>query len=72
MNRLKTQLNFVMSWNHIWRRNQNEDKSEVNLVKQIPDFDTELDQSISFVFESEITKKALVRPPFDNFANILL
>lgn len=51
---------------------QNENKLGVNGVKQIPDFDTELDQSISFVFESEITKKALVRPPFDNFANILL
>lgn len=51
---------------------QNEDKSEVNVVKQIPDFDTELDQSINFIFESEITKKALIAPPFNNFTNILL
>lgn len=58
-----------------WIRNRlvhEVDAFDENLVKQIPDFDTELDQSISFIFESEITKKALVRSPFDNFANILL
>lgn len=41
-------------------------------MKQIPNFDTELDQSVSFVFGSPITKKALIRPPFDEFANILV
>lgn len=41
-------------------------------MKQIPDFDAELDQSVSFIFESQITKKALTRPPFDDFANILV
>lgn len=41
-------------------------------MKQIPDFNTELDQSVSFIFESEIAKKALERPPFDNFVNVLI
>lgn len=41
-------------------------------MKQIPDFDIELNQTVSFVFESQITKKAMERPPFDDFANILV
>lgn len=47
-------------------------RREINTMRDIPDFDVELSQSISYVLESDLARKALKHPPFDNFTNIII
>lgn len=40
-------------------------------MKEIPDFDIELAQSIDYIFGSALAKKTFIDPPFRNYTNIL-
>ncbi len=41
-------------------------------MKDIPDFDIELAQSIDYILGSALAKKALENPPYKNYVNILI
>lgn len=40
-------------------------------MKNIPDFDIELAQAVDYILGSALAKKALRKPPYDNYTNIL-
>lgn len=41
-------------------------------MKQIPDFNIELAQSVDFILGSSLARKAMENPPYHNFTNILV
>lgn len=41
-------------------------------MKDIPDFDIELAQSVDYILGSALAKKALENPPYKNYVNILI
>lgn len=41
-------------------------------MRNIPNFDTELSQAVEFVLGSDLAQRALIRPPFQNYTNIVI
>ena len=40
-------------------------------MKEIPDFDIELSQSVDYILGSGLARRAFADPPFKNYVNIL-